>query len=108
MLLDVFSTTLRIRLGLSHPLVVGVSHCIFSQPLNPTRIHLLRCAHSGERMALHDAFGTIVKIAKFHVSQEQSHVLPPLALQFLHCQVDIVLSINGVHMLANVVIADPT
>jgi len=106
--LDVFSITLRIRLGLSHPLVVGVSHCIFSQPLNPTRIHLLRCAHDGERMALHDAFGTIVKNAKFHVSQEQNHVLPPLALQFLHCQVDIMLSINGVHMLANVVIADPT
>jgi len=106
--LDVFSTALHIRLGISHPLVLGVSHCIFNQPLNPTRIHLLHCAHGGERMALHDAFGAIVENARFHVSQEQSHVLPPLALQFLPCQVNILLSINGVHMLADVVIVDPT
>ncbi len=31
---NVFSTTLHIRLGLSHPLILGVSHCIYNQPLD--------------------------------------------------------------------------
>jgi hypothetical protein len=106
--LDVFSIALRIRLGLSHPLVLGVSHCIFSQPLNPTRIHHFCCAHGGEGTALHDVFATIVKNARFHVSQEQTHVLPPLTLQFSHCQVDVLLLINGVSKLADIVIDDPT
>jgi len=106
--LDVFSTTLRIQLGLSHPLVLGVSHCICNQPLDPMGIHLLCCAHGEERITLHDAFVAIVKDAGLHVSQERTLVFPPLALQFLCCRVNIVLSIDGVRMLKDVVIADFT
>jgi hypothetical protein len=69
--LDVFFTLLHIRLGLSHPLVLGVSHCICSQPLDLIGIHILCCIHGEKRMALHDvvhgAFVTIVKNARFHV-----------------------------------------
>jgi hypothetical protein len=47
-------------------------------------IHLFRCTHGGERIALHDvvrdAFASIAKKARFHVSQEQTHVPSPLAL----------------------------
>jgi hypothetical protein len=39
-------------------------------------------------MALHDVvqniFVTIAKDAKFHVSQKQTHVLPPLAMKGSH------------------------
>ncbi len=93
--LNVLSTTLPTWLGLSHPLVLGVSHYICNQPLDPLGIHLLCCTHGGEKMAFHDVvrnvFMVIVKDAGFHVSQEQTHVLSPLALQSSHHQINIVL-----------------
>jgi hypothetical protein len=51
---DYFSITLHIKLGLSHPLLLGVSHCICSQPLDPMGIHLFCCAHGGEKMTSHN------------------------------------------------------
>jgi hypothetical protein len=81
--LDVFPTPLCIRLGLSHPLVLGVSHYIYSQHLDPMGIHLFYCMHGGENMALHDvqnAFTAIVRDAKFNVLRRESHVLPPPTL----------------------------
>jgi hypothetical protein len=68
-------TILCIKLGLSHPLVLGVSHYIYSQHLNLMGIHFLHRAHGGERMALHDVVGNvfvaIAKNARFHVSRKQ-------------------------------------
>jgi len=62
-----FSTTLHIRLGLPHPLALGLSHHICDQPLDPMQMHLFYCAHGGERMisydVVHDAFISIVKDA---------------------------------------------
>ncbi len=43
----------------------------------------------------------------FHVSQEQTYVLFPLALQSSRHQVDIVLSVDGVRTLIDVVIDNP-
>jgi hypothetical protein len=69
-----FSIALRICLGLPHPLVLGFSHCICGQLLDPIGIHLLHCAHGGERTTSHDvmwdAFVYIVKDAwlKFYVN----------------------------------------
>jgi hypothetical protein len=51
LVLDVFSTTLHMRFGLSHPLVIGMSHCICNQPLDLMGIHILHYVHGGERMA---------------------------------------------------------
>lgn len=53
--LNVFSSMMRTNLGLPHPLALGLSHCIYGQPLNPARIHLFHCAHGEERMASHGA-----------------------------------------------------
>ncbi len=68
-----FSTALCIRLCLSHLLILGVSHCICSQPLDPMGIHLFHCIHGGEKMVSHDVvrdvFTAIGKSARFHVSQ---------------------------------------
>jgi hypothetical protein len=74
--LDDLSTTIRSKLGLSHPLILGVSHCICNQPLDPMGIHFLRCMHGGERMASHDvvwdAFVAIAKDARFCESRPMS------------------------------------
>lgn len=43
----VFSFVLRTKLGLPHPLVFKVTHCICGQPLDPTRTHLLHYSHNG-------------------------------------------------------------
>ncbi len=55
-------------------------------------IHLLHCVHGEERMALHDVvwdvFMATTKDARFHVSWEQTHILPPLALKSLHNGLD--------------------
>jgi hypothetical protein len=64
------------RLGLSHPLVLGVSHYICSQPLDLMGIHHFHCADGGEKMASHDAvqivFVTIVWDTWFHVSWKKN------------------------------------
>jgi hypothetical protein len=41
-------------LGLPYPLALGLTHCIYGQPLNPMGIHLLHYAHGGERITSHD------------------------------------------------------
>jgi len=51
---NVFSTTLHMRFGLSHPLVIEMSHCICNQPFDPMGIHILHYAHGGKRMASHN------------------------------------------------------
>jgi hypothetical protein len=111
LLSDVFSTTLRTSLSLFHTLVLEVSHCICSQPFDLMGIHLFHCEHGGERMASHDvvwnAFVAIAKDVRFHILRKQTHVLLPLALQSLHCWVNIVLSVNGVCTLLYIVIANP-
>jgi hypothetical protein len=45
---------LHIELNFSHPLILRVSHCICSQPLDPMGIHLLHYTHDGQRIASHD------------------------------------------------------
>jgi len=47
--LDVFSFVLWTKLGLPHPLVLSLTHCIYSQLWNPMGIHLLHYAHGGKR-----------------------------------------------------------
>jgi hypothetical protein len=54
-----------------------------------------------------NVFATIAKDVKFHVSQNQTHVIMPLALQSSHHQVEIVLLVDNVYTLAYVVIANP-
>jgi hypothetical protein len=49
-----FSIALRTKFDLSHPLVLGVSDCICSQPLDLMEIHFFHCTHGGERTILHD------------------------------------------------------
>jgi hypothetical protein len=61
-----------------HPLTFGLTHCLCGQPLDPVGIHLLCCAHGGERIAFHDvvrdAFTSIARDVKFHILQEQIDV----------------------------------
>jgi hypothetical protein len=80
------SASLCTRLDFFHPLIVGVSHCICNQPLDPMGIHLVHCAHGEEKTTLHDfvrdAFATIVRNVRFHVPQEHTHFLSPFALLF--------------------------
>jgi len=72
---------MRTNLGLPHPLALGLSHCIYGQPLDPIEIHLFRCAHGEESMASHgavwDTFASIVIDAGFHVARKQTHVIMP-------------------------------
>jgi hypothetical protein len=84
---NVFTFTLHIRLGLPHPLTLKVTHCLYGQPLNVVKTHLLLCSHGGEWIVSHDvvqdAFVSIAKDARFHDSHEQTHVLPPLPFSIL-------------------------
>jgi hypothetical protein len=80
--LNIFSFVIHTKLGLLHLLALGLSHCIYGQPLDPMGIHLFRYIHGGERMVSHDAmwdaFTSIVKDVCFHVA----HILLPPTLQF--------------------------
>jgi len=82
---NIFPSMLDIKLGLPHPLVLGPTHCIFSQLLNPMGIHFFCCAHGGEKITsydvIRDVFASIVKNVGFHVLREQTHILPFSSLQ---------------------------
>ncbi len=52
--LDVFSITLCTKLDISYPLVLEVSHRIYSQPLDLMGIYLFHCTHARARMILHN------------------------------------------------------
>ncbi len=69
--LNVFSFTLQTKLSLPRPLAFSFTHCIYDQTLDPMGIHLVHCAHGGERTASHDvvqdAFMSIVRYMAFHV-----------------------------------------
>jgi len=71
LLLDVFSSMLWTELGLPRLLVIGLTHYICDQPIDPMEIQLLHRAHGGERTTSHDvvqdAFASIAKDARFQV-----------------------------------------
>ncbi len=54
-----------------------------------------------------DEIAFIVKDARFYILCEQIHVLPPI-LQATCQHIDIVFSVNGVWMLVDIVITNPT
>jgi hypothetical protein len=66
---DVFSSALWIKLGLPNPLAFNLTHCIFYQLLDSMGIHLLYCAHGGEKTTSHDViqntFASVVKDVGF-------------------------------------------
>jgi hypothetical protein len=71
LILEPFSIALHTWLSLSHPLTLGLSHCICGQLLNLMGIHLLHCNHGEKKMASHDimwdAFAYITRDANFHI-----------------------------------------
>ncbi len=95
------------QVGPPHPLTFEVTHCIYDQPWDPTRIHLLCCSHGShgeERTRSHDL---ILRYFCFHLLKmqgQQTHVLLPPSIQFFWQWVDIVLSIDGIHTLPDMVI----
>jgi hypothetical protein len=74
-------------------------------------IHLFHCTRGGERTTSHDAirnaFVSIVRDARFHILQEQTHILQPPSFQNFHQRVNIVWSIDSICTLDDVVIVDP-
>jgi hypothetical protein len=109
----VFFITLCIRLVYSHPLVLGVSHYICSQLLDPMEIHLFHCTHGGERMALRDPCVRCFcnhcckRCEISHLAKMDPCLFAPYLISLQH-QIIIVLLVDGVYTLANVVIIDPT
>jgi len=106
----IFFSMLQTMLGFPHFLVFSLTHCICGQLLDPMGIHLFRCANGGERTTSHDVvqdvFAYIMKDTRFHVLWEQTHIFLQPSLQSFYWQVDIVLSIDGIHTLVDVVITD--
>ncbi len=75
-----FYSVLHIRLGVPHPLTLGLIHYICGQTLNLMGTHLLCCSHGGEWIASHNVvqnvFTSIVKNTWFHVSKPMSFYYP--------------------------------
>ncbi|CAM6091955.1 unnamed protein product [Calypogeia fissa] len=77
----------------------------------PVGTHILLCSHGSERTATHDDLcNVLVAIARdagYHVSTEQTHVLPAVDDIPDRRQADIIFSRAGVRALADVVVVDP-
>jgi hypothetical protein len=52
--LDIFFTTLHIKLGFFHLLTLGLTASICGQSMNLMKIHLLWCSHGRECIISHD------------------------------------------------------
>jgi hypothetical protein len=105
---NVFSTALHTKLNLSHPLVLGVSHYICNQPLDPMGIHFFATLMVGRgrpHMMLYEMFlWSLWKMQDFtfHKSKPMSFCPFPCSLHAI--TLACVLSINGVHTLVNIVL----
>jgi hypothetical protein len=78
----------------------------------PMGIHLLHFAHGNECTRTHDEvcdiFATVAHDVDFHVGWEQLHALLLNTFNFFCQWVNIVLTKDDIHTLANVVIVNPT
>jgi hypothetical protein len=52
--LDIFFTTLGIKVGFFHLLILGLADCIYGQSIDLMRIHLLWCSHGRVCIISHD------------------------------------------------------
>ncbi|CAM6103290.1 unnamed protein product [Calypogeia fissa] len=50
----IFTTSLRVRLGLPHPGLLRQPSYVCGHPLDPVGTHILQCSHGSERTATHD------------------------------------------------------
>ncbi len=107
-----FFFALWILLSFPHPLVIGLTHSIYGQSLDPMGIHVVHCAHGEKRTTssgvIQDALHPLQKMQSLMFFQKQTHVLSPPFFQSSSRRINIVLSIDGIHTLVNVAIADPT
>ncbi len=67
----IFPTTFCMRLWLPHPSITCILWCMFTRPINPMGIHLLRCIHGNKCTKTHDVvcdtFATIARNVGFHM-----------------------------------------
>jgi len=107
-----FSTTFQMWLGLPHPSIACIPWCMCTHPINVTSLHILCCAHGNEHMSthdvVHDTFVAIAWDANFHVGQEQLHLIFSTSFHSFCRWIDVVFTKNGICILINVVIANPT
>ncbi len=75
-------------------------------------IHLLHCVHGNECTRTHDVicntFAAIAWNVGFHMGQKELHVLFSTTFNSSCCQINIVLTKDGIHTLVNIIIIDPT
>ncbi len=98
------------QLGLPNPSIASIPRCVCTHPIHPMGIHFLRCAHGNKRIGTHDVicdtFATITQDVGFHVGRKQLHALPSTTFNSFCQEVDIMLTKDGIHTLADVIIVD--
>jgi hypothetical protein len=77
----------------------------------PYVIHFLHCAHGNEHTwtcdVICNTFDTIAQDVDFHMGWKQRHMLSSTTFNSSCWQVDIVFTKDEIHILVNIVIADP-
>jgi len=96
-----FFTSLRTRLELPHPSIVGILQCVCTHPIDSMGIHLLHCVHGNECMGthdvVHDTFVAIMQDVGFHVRKKQLHAFLSSMFNSFHWWADIVLTNPSQH-----------
>ncbi len=104
-----FYTTFYMWLGLPNPSIVGIPWCV--HPIDLMGIHFLCCVHGNEHTITHDAicdtFVAITWDVGFHVGWEQLHALPSTTFNSFCWRINIVLTNDDIHTLADAVNTDP-
>ncbi|CAM6091882.1 unnamed protein product [Calypogeia fissa] len=111
----IFTTSIRVRLGLPHPGLLGQPSCVCGHPVDPVGTHILRCSHGSKWTAIHnDIRDVLAAIARdvgpdvgYHVTMEETHVLSTVDGILDQRCADNVFSWAGVRALVDIVVADP-
>jgi len=107
----IFSTTLWMWLGLTHPSITSLPQCVCTHPIDPMGIHFLCCAHGNECMGTHDAihntFVIIVWDVGLYIGQEQLHALPLARLDSFCWWIKIVFTKDAIRTVIDIVITNP-
>jgi hypothetical protein len=100
------------QFGLPHFLIAIIFWCVCRHPIDPMAINLLCCIHNNEHTRTHDAirntFATITWDVSFHMGWKQLHSFLKSRSTPFCWWINIVLTKDDIHTLANIVIFDPT
>jgi hypothetical protein len=108
----VFCMSLLWWLGLPHPSIVSFPQCVYTHTIDPMGIHFLHYTHGNEHIGIHDVIhmtplSPLREMLASMWDENNYKCFPSTTLNSSYPRVDIVLTKDGIRIIADVVITNP-